>query len=72
MAKLSQAKLAANKRWEKKNTETRRRINDKSAAKRFVRESAELADMAFLLAQYAEAKGIRVADLLDALKGLEG
>lgn len=72
MAKLSQAKIAANKRWEKRNTETRRRINDKSAAKRFVRESAELADMAFLLAQYAEVKGIRVADLLEALKGLEG
>lgn len=52
---LSEAQKRANKKWDAKNKEARRRMNDKSAAKRFVRDMATPEEWAELVRIYNEA-----------------
>ncbi|HBP97354.1 hypothetical protein [Leuconostoc lactis] len=51
---LSEARKRANKKWDEKNKEARRRMNDKSAAKRFVRDMATPEEWAEFVRIYNE------------------
>ena len=51
---LSEARKRANKKWDAKNKEARRRMNDKSATKRFIRNMATPEEWAEIVQLYNE------------------